>query len=180
MRNNIRFALIAAALFGFAFVTLELGPKTYSGNMRQIPVYSYAWGVDNSKFMRICIGNGIGAQPPPSRIIIVEHISISFGSIDFDSNTTVHETELQVPLNEFRCKDFSYQSLVDAGLVPQSNSALNFSVTITKRSSQSSVGLNEAITVGAVQNIDVGTGEIKLYQPFGVDQTKQLTIIQDI
>lgn len=177
-KNMIRFTLIAA-LLGIALVTVELSPKTYSRHTEEIQLVSYAWGVSSPQFMRICIGNGIGA-PPPSRVAVVDNFSVSFGSIDLEFNTTVLETELQVPFNEFRCQDFSYQSLVAAGLVPQSNSALSFFVTIKKRSSQGTVGASEAVTVGAAQNIDVVTGEIKLYQPFRVDPAKQLTIIQDI
>jgi hypothetical protein len=105
---------------------------------------------------------------------------LSFVAIKFEFGETVLERELQVPVGQFRCTDFSYQSLVAAGVVPQSNGALQFFVSLGTQTSKRAVGATQAITVGAVQSIDVSTGEIKLHQPFRFSQTRQTTVIQDL
>lgn len=168
-KNAIRLALSTVVL-GIAVLSINVGPKTYGKGEQQIELHSFAWGVNPSQFMRICIGNGVGASE--SRVAVVDSFSLSFAAIKFESGVTVHETELQVPFGQFRCSDLSYQSLVSAGLSPEPNSALQFFVNIRTRSSGTGVGLNETVSVGAAQNIDVATGEIKLNQPFRVVQTR--------
>lgn len=172
----IRLAL-GAAVLGIALASVDIGPKTYGKSEQHVQLISFAWGVDKSQYTRICIGNGVGA--PESRAT-TETFSMSFVAIKFESGVTAHETELQVPFGQYRCTDLSYQSLVESGLSPESNSALKFFVNIRTRSSASGVGETEAVTVGAAQNIDVGTGEMRLNQPFRVGPTRQVTIVQDV
>ena len=168
-KNAVRLALCAVVL-GIAVLSIDVGPKTYGKGEQQINLDSFAWGVNASQFMRICIGNGVGAFE--SRVGVVDSFSLSFAAIKIESGVTAHETELQVPSGQFRCTDLSYQSLVAAGLSPESNSALQFFVNIRTRSSATGVGLNEMVSVGAAQNIDVATGEIRLNHPFRVAQTR--------
>lgn len=163
-QNVIRLAL-SALLLAIAVVSIDIGRKTYGKGEQQIELHSFSWGVNSSQFMRICVGHGVGAAPG-SDTMVVDNFSLSFGAIKIESGVTVHETELQVPFGQYRCTDLSYQTLLAAGLTPESNSALQFFVTIRTRSPTSRVGATEAITVGAAQNIDVGTGEIKLNEPF--------------
>jgi hypothetical protein len=175
MRKNIIPLCLIVALLGVALLTVEFGPKTYSRHGEQIEVVSFSWGINSSQLMRICIGHGVAADDP----MVTETVWLSFGSIKLESGETVHERELQVPFGQFRCADFSYQSLVAAGVVPQSNTALQFFVSVRGQSSGRTVGIAEAITVGAVQSIDVSTGEIKLHQPFRLSKTKQTTVVED-
>lgn len=171
MRQNVIRLTLSALLLAIAIVSIDIGRKTYGKGEQQIELHSFAWGVNASQFMRICIGNGVGAAPG-SDVAVVESFSLNFGAIKIESGVTVHETELQVPFGQFRCTDLSYQTLLAAGLTPQPNSALQFFVNIRTRSSARGVGATEAITVGAAQNIDVVTGEIKLNHPFRVGQTR--------
>ena len=169
-RNVIRLAL-GVVLLAIAIVSIDVGPRTYGQGEQQIELHSFAWGVNASQFMRICFGNGVDAASG-SDVPVVESFSLSFAAIKLESGVTVHEAELQVPLGQFRCTDLSYQTLLAAGLTPQPNSALQFFVSTRTRSSARGVGLTEAVTVGAAQNIDVATGEIKLNQPFKISQTR--------
>lgn len=175
IKNIIRFSLIVA-LLGIALLTVEVGPKTHSQHLEVVELDSFAWGVSSQQSMRVCIGNGVTAAEPTA----TEQISLSFVAIKFEFGETVLERELQVPVGQFRCTDFSYQSLVAAGVVPQSNGALQFFVSLRTQTSKRTVGATQAITVGAVQSIDVSTGEIKLHQPFRFSQTRQTTVIQDL
>lgn len=173
-RNIIRLGLMVA-LLGVALLTVEVGPMTYSRHDDQIEVVSFAWGINPSQSMRICIGHGVAAGDR----MVTETFWLSFETIKIESGETVLERELQVPLGQFRCTDFTYESLVAAGVVPRSNTALQFFVSLRGQSSGRTVGATQAITVGAVQSIDVSTGEIKLQQPFRFSQTRQTTLIQD-
>jgi hypothetical protein len=83
---------------------------------------------------------------------------------------------LRVPAGEFRCVDIPYDELVAAGLPPDPRTgAVMFQIlpfieqgNLFSPGGTGIVSTNQTRTVGAVVSVDVATGKIEQWQPFGV------------
>lgn len=175
LKRIIRPGLILS-LVGLAILIAGLSIKTgvtAARGEKQINIESFAWGISQPQLLRICMGSG-GA----SSRIIREEVSFIYVGIKFETGDVVLERLLTVPPGQFRCTDISHSELVAAGLVPESNTRVQFLV---------SVGITEALTVGAAQQVTVGalsaetiniaSGRTENYKTI---QTRQITVVQDL
>ena len=174
LKKLIRPGLILS-LVGLAVVVAALTLRTRVNAMQhreEIHIESFAWGVSESQSLRICMSNlGSGSSAGPR-----ESITFVFARIKFPSGDVALEKSLSVPQGQFRCTDFSHSELIAAGLVPESNSRVQFLVTIGINESLS-VGAAQAVTVGAAQSISIDAGKTEIYKTI---QTRQTTVIQDL
>lgn len=176
LKKIIRPGLILS-LVGLAILIVGLSIKTgvtAARGEKQINIESFAWGISQPQLLRICMGSGGSA----SSRIIREEVSFIYVGIKFETGDVVLERLLTVPPGQFRCTDISHSELVAAGLVPESNTRVQFLV---------SVGITEALTVGAAQQVTVGalsaetiniaSGRTENYKTI---QTRQITVVQDL
>lgn len=183
MPNNLIRPGSIVLLIGLALLGWGLVSKT-DVNARQgeqhIEIESFSWGISQSQLLRICISHT--GRPARSSSSTRESVAFYFNQIKTQAGEELLVKELRVPSGEFRCLDFSHAELVAAGFIPEANSRLQFMVNITspEQSDSATVGAAQQITVGAAQSISVDSGKTETYMPFRTNQTRQITLIQDL
>jgi hypothetical protein len=169
----IRIASVVT-LVGVAVLVAGLASRTSVKARRgeEIRIESFAWGVSQPQQLRICMGNvGSDSSAGPR-----ESVTFTFIKIQTTFGEVILERSLSVPQGQFRCTDFSHSELVAAGLVPESNTRVQFMAT---------VGLNESLTVGAAQEVTVGSAETITIasgrtENYKTIQTRQITVVQSL
>jgi hypothetical protein len=163
------------SLVGIMTLIAGLNIKTDVASARggqQINLDSFSWGVSQPQLLRICMGNlGSDSSAGPR-----EDVTFTFIKIQTTFGEVILERSLSVPQGQFRCTDFSHPELVAAGLVPESNTRVQFLVN---------VGLNQRVTVGAAQEVTVGSAESITIasgrtETYKTIQTRQITVVQDL
>jgi hypothetical protein len=174
LKSVIRYGLILS-LVGVVTLIAGLNIKTdvTSARGRQhINIDSFSWGVSQPQLLRICMGNlstDSSAAPRESITLTFIRIQTTFGEV-------VLERSLSVLQGQFRCTDFFHSELVAAGLVPESNTRVQFFVSVGA-AQDVSVGAAQNETVGSAETITIAGGRTETYKTI---QTRQTTVIQDL
>ena len=174
LKTLIRPSLILA-LVGFAVLVAALTLRTRVNAMPpggEIHLESFSWGMNQTQYLRICMGNvGSDSSAGPR-----ESVSFVFARIKFPPGNVALEKSLSVPQGQFRCVDVSHSELVAAGLVPDSNTRVQFLVTVGASRSLT-VGAAQTETVGSAETISIAGGRTESYKTI---QTRQTSIVQDL
>jgi hypothetical protein len=174
VKKVIRPGLILS-LVGLAILIVGLKLKTNVTAARgnnEVIIESFAGGVSQPQLLRICMGNpGSNSSAGPR-----ESVTFTFIKIQTTFGEVILERSLSVPQGQFRCTDFSHPELVAAGLVPESNTRLQFMVTVGA-AQDLTVGAAQTETVGSAETMTTADGKTETYKTI---QTRQITVVQDL
>lgn len=170
IRSGLILSLVGLAIL-IAGLSIKTGVTAARGE-KQINIESFAWGVSQPQLLRICMGNLGSSSSGGHR----ESVTFTFIKIQTTFGEVILEKSLSVPQGQFRCTDFSHSELVAAGLVPESNTRVQFLVNVGLNESLT-VGAAQEVTVGAAQTITIASGVTETYKTI---QTRQTTVVQDL
>ena len=174
LKRVIRSDLILS-LVGIVTLIAGLNMKTDVTSARggkQINLDSFSLGVSQPQLLRICMGNvGSDSSAGPR-----ESVTLTFIKIQTTFGEVILERSLSVSQGQFRCTDFSHSELVAAGLVPESNTRVQFAVSVGAAETLT-VGAAQRVMVGSAETITIATGRTEIHKTI---QTRQTTVVQDL